>query len=210
MDAKTIMQVRNKLAQMTIAERKEYILEAAEYCKQRSLLTSQEEQMLKEEPALIMLELVYKMEEYKSSKRWTKYYAPESNASTNLVLATHPGKLTENDVIDNIMVILQLSWMTEEEGKDDEYNEPLYPSYYAEDAIEAIGAMGREEYHELWERATWLFWTPEVQQYLYDNPWPCPIGMDLHEVDKDSALELLGEFTWRGMEEIIFSAPEWD
>ena len=82
-----------------------------------------------------------------------KYYAPQQGLHC-LTMATHPGTLTEEDIIDNLVRMIAMEETEEHERTD------------AKTAAEEIQAMPFQKEHKLWELAVQEYHSPEFQDYL--------------------------------------------
>ena len=113
----------------------------------------------------------------------TKYYAPQGQLLC-LTLATHSGKLTYSDVLNNLM---RMALMDDQEVPD------------AEEAMQEIKQMSQEQYSNLRAWCQDRMAQEDFQKYLNNNP--LPIGEEMKPIeDVETMWETLNEFSLQGLE----------
>ena len=98
----------------------------------------------------------------------TKYYAPQG-APLFLTVATHPGKLTYSDLVKNLMRMMVMDETEERER------------LYADDAMEEIDKMNRDQYRALRESAQWYLENNPAFQVYREEHQVRP-GLELHPI----------------------------
>ena len=122
----------------------------------------------------------------------TKFYAPPQ-ALHCLTITTHPGTLTEADVVSNLV---RMSLM--EEG--------LSP----EEAIEEAKKMPPKELRNVVDAAQWEYNSPEFQDYLTVNKIHPNLSLQLQPIEKEEALARMDEFSLEGFQTWELPTVEWD
>ena len=114
----------------------------------------------------------------------TKYYAPQGQLLC-LTLATHSGKLTYSDVLNNLM---RMALMDDQEVPD------------AEEAMQEIKQMSQEQYSNL--RAWCQDRMAQEDFQLYLDSHPLPIGEEMEPITEVEAMwEELNEFSLQVLEQ---------
>ena len=114
----------------------------------------------------------------------TKYYAPPGQCWA-LTIATHPGTLTENDVVDNLMRMAVMQDEVSEDWMD------------SQDAIEELSKMTPEEYNNL--RAWCRDRMSEEDFQLFLDSSPLPLNQPLEPITKEEAQDLMDEYSLKGL-----------
>ena len=121
-----------------------------------------------------------------------KYYAPPQ-ALHCLSITTHPGTLTEADVVSNLV---RMSLM------DDELN--------AEEAIAEAKQLPAEKRRALTDDAQWEYNSPEFQDYLTIKKLNPSLNLKLEEIDREEALSIMDGMDLQTFKESELATAEWD
>ena len=121
-----------------------------------------------------------------------KFYAPK-NALNCLTITTHPGTLTEWDIITNLV---RMNLM--EDGLS------------VEEAFEKMKQLPRKTLKILEEIATWELNSPEMQDYLTMKKIQLNHNLPLKPIKKEEALALLENIDLQTFMETELSTTEWD
>jgi hypothetical protein len=122
----------------------------------------------------------------------TKFYAPQQGLHC-LTLATHPGTLTEQDVVNNLV---RMSLM--EEG--------LTP----EEAISEAKQLPVKELRNVVDAAQWEYNSPEFQDYLTVKKLHPSLNLKLEEVEREEALAIMDGMDLQTFKEAELPTVEWD
>ena len=138
----------------------------------------------------------------------TKFYAPQQGLHC-LTMATHPGTLTEEDIVDNLV---RMSLMDN--------------NLSAEEAMKEVKNLPVNELHKIKEAEWWEYNSPEFQDYLTRrNLQPnqelklVPIteamkDEDEERITEEEALnrmwEMLDEFSLEGFQTWELPVSEWE
>ena len=122
----------------------------------------------------------------------TKYYAPQQGLHC-LTLATHPGTLTEADVVDNLV---RMSLM------DDELS--------AEEAMEEAKSLPVKKLRVLMDDAQWEYNSPEFQDYLTTKELHPSLNLKLEPVEREEALAIMDGMDLQTFREAELPTVEWD
>jgi hypothetical protein len=122
----------------------------------------------------------------------TKFYAPQQGLHC-LTLATHPGTLTEQDVVNNLV---RMSLM------DDELS--------AEGAMEEARQLPTDKRKALVDDMWWEYNSPEFQDYLTVKKLHPSLNLKLEEVEKEEALAIMDGMDLQTFKEAELPTVEWD
>jgi hypothetical protein len=118
-----------------------------------------------------------------------KYYAPPQ-ALHCLSITTHPGTLTEADLIDNLARMILM-----EGGME------------AEEAIQELKSLPRKGLDQV---AYQEYNSPELQDYLTQKKIHPSLSPKLEEIDREEALSMMENLDLQTFIESELSTTEWD
>ena len=121
-----------------------------------------------------------------------KYYAPPQ-ALHCLTITTHPGTLTEANVVDNLVRMTLM-----EDG--------LNP----EEAIKEAKSLPIKELINVVEAAQWEYNSPELQDYLTQKRIHPSLNLKLEEIDREEALSIMENLDLQTFKESELATAEWD
>jgi hypothetical protein len=122
----------------------------------------------------------------------TKYYAPPQ-ALHCLTIATHPGKLTEANVTDNLVRMILM-----EDGLS------------AEEAIEEAKSLPVKELRNVVDVAQMEYNSPEFQDYLTQKRLHPSLNLKLEPIEKEEALSIMENLDLQTFKESELATAEWD
>jgi hypothetical protein len=122
----------------------------------------------------------------------TKFYAPQQGLHC-LTLATHPGTLTEQDVVNNLV---RMSLM------DDELS--------AEEAMEEARQLPTDKRKALVDDMWWEYNSPEFQDYLTVKKLHPRLNLKLKPVEREEALAIMDGMDLQTFKEAELPTVEWD
>ena len=121
-----------------------------------------------------------------------KYYAPPQ-ALYCLSITTHPGTLTEANVVDNLVRMILM-----EDG--------LSP----EEAIEEAKSLPVKELRNVVDVAQMEYNSPELQDYLTQKRIHPSLNLKLKEIDREEALSIMENLDLQTFKESELATAEWD
>jgi hypothetical protein len=120
-----------------------------------------------------------------------KYYAPPQ-ALHCLSITTHPGTLTEANVVDNLVRMILM-----EDGLS------------VEEAIEEAKSLPVKQLRNVVDVAQMEYNSPEFQDYLTQKNL-LPKNLKLEEIDREEALSIMDGMDLQTFKESELATAEWD